>query len=166
MPFKERYRKDSVKYKGESSSWYYRNREKVLERQRLDRIENPEKYRDANRRSWKKRMSTPEKAKYEKQRRRAHQLTLPGRYYTYMNGAKNRGIDWALDEYQFGYFWGKPCHYCAEPIDTIGLDRKDNSIGYHTDNVVPCCTRCNLMKKTMNYHEFIGHCTKISFNVC
>lgn len=50
----------------------------------------------------------------------------------------------------------KSCHYCYGPLETKGcaLDRKDNSIGYHLDNVVPCCKECNRLKgPTLTYAE-------------
>lgn len=46
----------------------------------------------------------------------------------------------------------KECHYCDAPIDWLGkssayyLDRKDNTIGYSSDNCVVCCPRCNMAK--------------------
>lgn len=41
------------------------------------------------------------------------------------------------------------CHYCFGPLQVTGhsLDRKENSIQYHTAfNVVPCCKACNTFK--------------------
>lgn len=42
----------------------------------------------------------------------------------------------------------QPCHYCNGPLPKTGhgLDRLDNTRGYHLDNVVPCCTPCNLLR--------------------
>lgn len=71
-----------------------------------------------------------------------------------------------LDEVErlFSY----PCFYCAaEPVEDNrglvrnGIDRMDNSVGYEVDNVVACCTDCNLMKKDMTVEEFINHLKKI-----
>lgn len=36
----------------------------------------------------------------------------------------------------------KRCIYCGD-TNRIGCDRIDNTIGHITDNVVPCCYRCN-----------------------
>lgn len=52
----------------------------------------------------------------------------------------------------------KSCHYCAEALPEAGsgLDRKDNTIGYTIENVVPCCTRCNKMKNSyLTYNEMV-----------
>ena len=34
------------------------------------------------------------------------------------------------------------------------LDRLDNSIGHNKDNVVICCLKCNLKRKTLNDEKF------------
>ena len=56
------------------------------------------------------------------------------------------------------------CYYCMEDMLLIyenvrepkqwTLDRIDNSIGHHTDNVVISCLSCNLKRRTMNDEKF------------
>lgn len=56
------------------------------------------------------------------------------------------------------------CYYCMEDMYLIyenvrepkqwTLDRIDNSIGHHTDNVVISCLSCNLKRRTMNDKKF------------
>lgn len=36
-----------------------------------------------------------------------------------------------------------------------GIDRVDPSLGYTVDNVVPCCSKCNFAKHTMQRQEFL-----------
>ena len=52
----------------------------------------------------------------------------------------------------------KPCYYCnASLAEEKGssLDRIDNDLGYHIDNVVPCCKYCNKSRnKSMDSEEF------------
>lgn len=36
-----------------------------------------------------------------------------------------------------------------------GLDRRDNSVGYLSENVVPCCRWCNEAKKAKTETEFL-----------
>jgi hypothetical protein len=42
-----------------------------------------------------------------------------------------------------------------------GLDRVDSSIGHTSDNVVPCCYPCNLMKSDMGKEVFLTHIQSI-----
>ena len=56
------------------------------------------------------------------------------------------------------------CYYCREDMLLVyenvrepkqwTLDRIDNSIGHHTDNVVISCLDCNLKRRTMNDKKF------------
>lgn len=83
------------------------------------------------------------------------------KYYTYKSRAKAREISFELSIDQFLEMWQLPCRYCGSDIKTIGVDRVDNTRGYVLDNVVSCCTTCNLMKRGMNAQDFISHCKKI-----
>jgi hypothetical protein len=84
------------------------------------------------------------------------------RYAVYKRGAKIRGYSFDLTLEEFSSLWNKPCHYCNDPIDGIGLDRKENTIGYTIDNTVSCCADCNWMKNKLPYKDFIDKCIKIS----
>lgn len=67
------------------------------------------------------------------------------------------------------------CYYCGEPPKQKlpenrvknghfihnGIDRKDNNIGYTMDNCVPCCTKCNMSKRTMSITEFLSWIKKV-----
>ena len=84
------------------------------------------------------------------------------RYSTYKLGAIKRNHAFELTEEQFMTFWDKPCHYCEQPINGVGIDRLDNTIGYLIDNCVPCCTVCNMMKFKQSYKHFIAKCVQIA----
>jgi len=63
------------------------------------------------------------------------------------------------------------CHYCDKPLifnkhtrdensnhvsRAYQLDRKDNNLGYHLDNVVTCCWNCNRIKSDIySYEDFM-----------
>lgn len=105
------------------------------------------------------------------QKRKARQLELghtnyydrPERCFKmYERNAKKANRDFSLTLAFFSTFWQKPCFYCGEDIDTIGIDRIDNSIGYIEDNIVSCCKLCNLMKRSLSQKEFLLKCRKIS----
>ena len=86
------------------------------------------------------------------------------KYHTYRQSAKSRNIPFELTMDQFMTFWQKPCHYCTDPIATIGLDRMDNALGYVMQNVVPCCTSCNKAKLRMSPDAYIAQCTRVARN--
>lgn len=52
----------------------------------------------------------------------------------------------------------QPCTYCGQLRqngESYHTDRFDNAIGYTKDNCVPCCTRCNMMKKALPVEAFL-----------
>lgn len=85
-------------------------------------------------------------------------------YDRYKSGAVKKKRVFALTIEQFNSFWKKKCHYCGFQIPSIGIDRMDSSIGYSMDNCVPCCTKCNLMKRHIPTDDFINHCKLIALN--
>lgn len=87
-----------------------------------------------------------------------------GKFKSYARAAKERGLQFLLTEEQFLNFWQKPCHYCHSEIQTIGLDRVKNNLGYQVDNVVSCCYTCNSMKMNLEYDQWIFHMKKIINN--
>lgn len=105
----------------------------------------------------------------------AEKTKLPGdaskwhrmiRYYK--KNASVTGREFSLTDEEFKRLAQSDCAYCgAKPAMTgyniicNGVDRIDSSRGYVTGNVVPCCTRCNIMKKNMSVDEFLGHIEKI-----
>jgi hypothetical protein len=65
-----------------------------------------------------------------------------------MINAEQRGLPVSITNEQLVKLRKRPCHYCGGSLPPAGsgLDRLDNTKGYHLDNVVPCCTTCNLMR--------------------
>ena len=86
------------------------------------------------------------------------------KYSTYKSNAKQRNLSFNLTFGQFMTFWQKPCAYCNNSIETIGLDRIDNERGYELDNVMPCCRQCNVSRSDYSQIEFIKHCKKVVDN--
>lgn len=92
-------------------------------------------------------------------------------YSKYKSEARIRGRDFSLSREYLIELISQVCHYCqAPPGNTIrrrfygdhvlfysGIDRKDNQLGYTPENVVPCCIRCNKVKReVLSYAEMLA----------
>lgn len=81
--------------------------------------------------------------------------TLVSQFHQYLKSAKKRKIEWSLSKEDCELFYNKECHYCSSTYPALGIDRVDNTKGYTIDNCVPCCKKCNWMKRDMTKEEFI-----------
>jgi hypothetical protein len=88
-----------------------------------------------------------------------------GKYVIYKNGALKRNHEFTITIEEFTMFWQKGCYYCGTCIETIGLDRIDNSKGYITGNILACCTTCNFMKHKSTHDSFINKCKEIAIHM-
>lgn len=87
---------------------------------------------------------------------KAYRRTMSGRYSGMKGSAKYRGVPVliTLDEY-VEIVSCAVCTYCQFELDPSGggLDRIDNTRGYESGNVVPCCGVCNLTRSDLWTHE-------------
>ena len=92
----------------------------------------------------------------------------------YKRSAEQRQLEFSLTEQEVRKIFSQNCFYCGtEPSNGKppqkyygeflynGIDRVDNSLGYLTHNVVPCCKQCNRMKNTLTREKFLTHIKKI-----
>lgn len=94
----------------------------------------------------------------ERKRSDKDRITVPRRFSFSKSQAKRRQLDWSITIEIYRFLLSQPCHYCYGPLDPtgIGLDRKNSASGYTTDNVVPCCYVCNMVKgDTFTYEEMM-----------
>lgn len=93
-------------------------------------------------------------------------------YRQYYYAAIARGYVFSLSLDEFESLATKVCFYCgclpsmvktakSESRTLNGIDRVDNTKGYHLNNCVPCCTVCNRMKLTLARDEFLAHINRI-----
>lgn len=133
---KEYYKKYQKQYK---EKWYQENKQAHLQKGKEWVKNNPEKVKEIQN-------------KYEKQPK--------AKLRTTKHGAKKRNYEYALSDELFYKIISLPCMYCGS-MENIGIDRKDNSIGYTSENSAPCCTTCNMMKKVLSVNDFLSHVQKI-----
>lgn len=107
------------------------------------------------------RSSSGFKEKYNIRKKR-YQQTYKGVYWNYKGNAKHSGFEFKLTVQDFKNFEGQNCFYCGEKLVRVGLDRIDNNKGYTLENVNPCCSICNYMRRTQTQEEFIAKCIQIS----
>lgn len=99
--------------------------------------------------------------------RRKYSRAMLRRFYNYPNQCKRRKkkIDFNLTLEQFANLTSQPCHYCGQLSpgkDYVGIDRVDNNQDYVVNNCVPCCSVCNMMKRSWSYTFFLFHTAKIT----
>jgi len=107
------------------------------------------------------------------------------RYRKYKSDATRRSRNFNLTESSFISIVKGDCYYCGvtaplkqfkntsrhgsslhgNPIKFQGIDRVNNDVGYTEENSVPCCSKCNFMKHTLNASDFIDHVLKISEHI-
>src|SRR5579862_2777204 len=117
-------------------------------------------------------MLDPDKARLKRRRKYARRKvngywdrrirTPRWRLRVYRQGARKRGLSFSLTEQDFFELWNRTCFYCGDHVEGIGLDRVDNSKGYTRENVVVCCTPCNMLKKASPLDSFLHRCRKIA----
>lgn len=92
-------------------------------------------------------------------------------YKGYVDGAKQRNLSWDISPELFLELINSKCHYCGlEPQFKerhlwnttksgyyTGIDRVDSNLGYNKQNVVPCCSTCNMMKNKLSVDNFKDH---------
>jgi hypothetical protein len=88
--------------------------------------------------------------------------TIEQIFKSYRSGAVRRGLEFTLDLNFFETHWKASCYYCDTTIDKVSFDRLNNSMGYTTENSVPCCKLCNFMKHVLDYDTFINQCRIIA----
>jgi hypothetical protein len=152
-------------------AYWVENRERLYASNRQWALANPEKtrgheqaYRDRNRERLRERsrMNHIKRRAQEREYKRGWARTPRGRFKVYRDGARARGFTFKLTFEEFMSFWQQPCHYCGDEIQTVGLDRLDNLIGYLPENIAACCETCNNMKKSLPKDTFLAQCRKVA----
>jgi len=95
-------------------------------------------------------------------------------YGAMRKNAKERKLKFLISYDDYLLFTNKDCYFCGNaipwnPYNRHGvnspgyyLDRLNPNIGYIIENCVPCCTCCNMMKRSLSEPVFINQCVKIA----
>lgn len=150
--------KNKEKLKEKRLCYYNKNKKKILERKKELRKKYREKEKKYRKKYYK---NNRDKLRTNK---RLWDKTPKGRYDHYKHGAKARNLPFKITLEQFLDYWNNTCYFCGDIIEGIGLDRLDNTKGYVKNNIVACCSTCNMMKKCQQEKEFISNCKKITEN--
>lgn len=68
-------------------------------------------------------------------------------YSSFKGQCKYRGVVFTLTLEEYLTIRKNKCTYCKGKLPAMGgLDRIDLARGYELDNVLPCCTACNVIK--------------------
>ena len=72
-----------------------------------------------------------------------------------VNRCRRRKLAWEITFEDYVKITSSTCYYCNGRLPEVGtgLDRIDNSLGYTKENVVPCCTLCNITRQDNFTHE-------------
>lgn len=76
------------------------------------------------------------------------------------SNAKSRNLEFNLIKKDVKELLKQNCYYCSSS-EKISIDRLDSSKDYSINNVVPCCSVCNIMKNKYSLNIFFDRIEKI-----
>jgi len=90
----------------------------------------------------------------DKARRKAGTHTA---YYILHDSRKSdrkKGLENDLTQEIVQALIGQPCTACGDMESKMSLDRIDNTLGHTQANVLPCCYRCNMIRRHMPFEAW------------
>lgn len=88
----------------------------------------------------------------------AYPYRICASFNKYISSAKQRNINFNLENDCYYDLINQCCYLCGTETyyrNTNGIDRVSSSQNYDFENVRPCCSECNYLKKEYDYDEFI-----------
>jgi len=175
MPYKskesrtEYYRNNRKKFIEKQHNYYNLNKDDI-NKNRRERYKNDpvyaEKLKNIKKSSKCKHQKKVHDATYRinnKEKLKKYTERIPYRYSCTKSRAKKRGLDFDITLNEYEVLVSKKCFYCGQELGKYGiaLDRVDNSKGYIFENVVPCCSICNVIKMDFSLETLLSHITLI-----
>lgn len=135
---------------------YYRaNADKIRAKAKEYRAKHKERHNELNKKYEKEKFDRDPDAARAKVRRGIAKRKQERPWINYQRAAREKGREYSLTKEDAQSIMLRPCHYCGyEGSPYVGMDRKNNLIGYTIDNVAACCSGCNYAKRAMSYEEF------------
>lgn len=142
-------------YKNKIDELEYHKRYYVLNKEEKQKYKK-ERYQKIKeyQKEWSRKKYQANKELY-KERAKSYGVKIKARYLLLTRTAVKRKYDMKLSFDEFEEIVKLPCAYCGENQKIVGIDRKDNEVGYIKENSTPCCKTCNMMKHILPVEEFL-----------
>lgn len=148
----EAYQRKLESNRERSKQWNRDNKEKIAEyykryykKHKEEILEYKKQWREDN----------PEYIKQYRQTQYGRASHLCGCYRAF-DKQYNRGECTLTPEWIINNIYNSTCIYCGEnDWAKLGCDRIDNSKPHTPDNVVCCCTKCNIKKGSKSVEDFL-----------
>lgn len=131
-----------------SLSCYYKNPHRIKWKNKFDQSIEQRRYQALYR-----------KTDRAKENIKRYRRTPEGRFASLKMNAKVRKLEVFLTLEDCKNIWKNHCVYCGDScLNTetgYGIDRLDNKKGYEKNNVVACCSNCNIAKGKKTPEEFL-----------
>ncbi len=153
---KNYYTKNKKKIQEKYKNYYKENKKIILKKAKNYRKKHKKsiskmkkKYHQKN----KEKFNLRSKNYYHNNKKRVRKTTISwlkssrGRFMMAKHAAKKRKLVWNISYEEYTNINQNKCFYSTKhilPEQGSGLDRIDNNKGYLINNVIPCCTNCNL----------------------
>lgn len=149
--------------------YYTENRERIITRKRNYYKNNKDAALKKSKEHYKenadkKRLDSRLYFSKNKDKIRKYKSSPDGKFVIYKTNARAKGREFLLSKEEFIEIICKPCSYCGIEKSN-GIDRVNSKVGYTLSNSVPCCWRCNIMKRELSVPDFLEHIQKIYIRI-
>lgn len=102
---------------------------------------------------------------------------------SFCKSARLRNISWEINIYDLDVIYERQngkCYYTGQDLIlpncktsgqytkksfNVSIDRKDNDLGYHPDNICLCLKHVNMCKHILHHNDFIKLCKQVATHV-
>lgn len=154
----EYYKKNRDKYTAVAKSRYAMNRDELLQKRAQQRLNESHEKREQRLIYLKQYRLKPDRVVKAKELQQSD--TYKYTQYQKQSALRRKKI-FDLTFEQFVELYHAPCYLCGS-LESHGIDRVDNAVGYTFENAKSCCALCNKLKWAHNKDTFLSHILKIA----